>query len=219
MSRIFFSLSIASLVLVTAALVVGLLGGDYNDISARLRSLEESRSADQAKSNADPNVRSSRDTQIEALLTELRQVQRHARIHILLGLLATLLLVFVQSIGITYFIGTGRWCKEVVETYDLAPTATLESAKLKRQAFPFAMLGIASAITIAALGAAADPGTLRATTSHWVAPHYWAAIIGLVVIGASLWVQHGCIRRNQESIDRLVGEVRSVRLSRGLEVE
>ena len=40
-------------------------------------------------------------------------------LHMLLGAAAALMTVLVNSITITYFIGTSRWCKEVCETYQL----------------------------------------------------------------------------------------------------
>jgi hypothetical protein len=126
--------------------------------------------------------------------------------------------VLVQSIGVTYFIGTGRWCKEVVDAYGLDASLIDRSNRLKRAAFPFAMLGIAAVIVISALGAAADPGTLMETTSDWVAPHNWAAIIGFGVIAAALWVQASAIRRNQALIESILQHVKEVRQSRGLDV-
>ena len=77
-----------------------------------------------------------------------------------------------------------------------------QSTRLKREAFPFAMLGIAAVLTISALGAAADPGTLRETTASWVRPHYWAGIIGLCVVGCRL-VDAGIRHSPQSSADRV----------------
>jgi hypothetical protein len=133
--------------------------------------------------------------------------------------LATLVAVLVHSIGITYFIGTGRWCKEVVEAYALDEAFLKEGTQLKRASFPFAMLGIATVLTVGAFGAAADPGTLRETTAAWVAPHYWAAAIGTAALGVALWMQAIAIRRNQDLIERVVSAVRDVRAARGLEVQ
>ena len=42
-----------------------------------------------------------------------------ATIHRLTGMAAALGVVFVESVVVTYFIGTSRWCKEVSETYQL----------------------------------------------------------------------------------------------------
>jgi hypothetical protein len=49
------------------------------------------------------------------------------RWHFLTGLMAALAVVLVESVVVTYFIGTSRWCKEVVETYNLNTAAVEES--------------------------------------------------------------------------------------------
>lgn len=36
-----------------------------------------------------------------------------------MGIATGLLALFVNSVSVTYFIGTSRWCKEVVDTYEL----------------------------------------------------------------------------------------------------
>ena len=41
-------------------------------------------------------------------------MQRGNRVHTLLGLLISVMGVLVNCLSVTYFIGTGRWCKEVV---------------------------------------------------------------------------------------------------------
>lgn len=215
--RIFLSLSVTSLLLIVAALMVGMMGGDYNRISQQLRELQKARAAAQVESGG--TAGEGTDVQREAILAQLKPVQKHVRVHMLLGILAALVAVLVQSIGVTYFIGTGRWCKEVVEAYDFDRSLVAESGRLKREAFPFAMLGIAAVLTIAALGAAADPGTLRETTPQWVAPHYWAAVIGLCVVGTALWMQSSAISRNQALIESILQRVKEVRERRGLEVE
>jgi hypothetical protein len=211
--RIFFSLAVTSLILIATALTYGLLGGDYNGISRQLRDLQ---SASAAAQNDTATERF--DEKREAILARLKPIQNHVRIHMLLGILASLVSILVQSIGVTYFIGTGRWCKEVVEAYDFDGRLVQQSTKLKRQAFPFAMLGIAVVLTISALGAAADPGTLRETTANYVRPHLWAGMIGMGVVAIALWMQASAIRRNQALIESILQRVKEVRQSRGLEV-
>ena len=48
-----------------------------------------------------------------------QQTLRLATAHRLAGTAAALMVVFVESIVVTYFIGTSRWCREVVQTYQL----------------------------------------------------------------------------------------------------
>src|SRR5262245_39259475 len=66
--------------------------------------------------------------------------------HMLTGIAAALAVVFVESIVVTYFIGTGRWCKEVTEAYQLPPDDLAESARLKRRTFPLALLGMLTVV-------------------------------------------------------------------------
>ncbi len=96
---------------------------------------------------------------------------RWASVHRLLGVAAGILVVLVNSIVVTYFIGTSRWCKEVVETYQLNPELVRRSVALKRRAFPWALSGMLVIIGVTALGGAADPATLRQGTEWWVMPH------------------------------------------------
>src|SRR5262245_41838075 len=79
-----------------------------------------------------------------------------ATIHRLTGVAAALAVVFVESVVVTYFIGTSRWCKEVVETYQLDATAVAASNRLKRRTFPWALIGMLAVVGIIALGGAAD---------------------------------------------------------------
>src|SRR3954465_11561386 len=81
-----------------------------------------------------------------------------ATFHRLTGVAAALAVVFVECIVITYFIGTSRWCKEVVDTYQLDRSNIAESNRLKRRTFPWALIGILTVVGIIALGGAADPG-------------------------------------------------------------
>ena len=39
------------------------------------------------------------------------------------------MVVFVQSVVVTYFIGTSRWVREVVETYRFDPSTSLSAVK------------------------------------------------------------------------------------------
>src|SRR5215831_2165281 len=82
---------------------------------------------------------------------------RWAMVHRLLGVAAALAVVLVDSIVVTYFIGTNRWCKEVVETYQLHPELIDRSVALKRRTFPWALVSMLVVVGVGTLGAAADP--------------------------------------------------------------
>ena len=100
------------------------------------------------------------------------------------GIATALVVVLVNCIAITYFIGTSRWCKEVAETYRLDPRLVARSAALKRAAFPWAVSAMLAMVGIISLGAAADPVRPRPGTEQWVIPHLVGALLGLAFI---LW--------------------------------
>ncbi len=217
MVRIFSSLSVFAVALLFVNLVIGLCGGDYNGISNELREVQASLNV----VSKEPAVKTG-PSKIEArdeILDRLVPVQKYVRVHMLFGILATLVAVLVQSIGVTYFIGTGRWGKEVCETYKLPDELTHRATQLKRKAFPWALSGMGIVLLIACFGAAADPGTLRSTTANWVEPHLWVAILGTATISYALWRQRQYIADNQLLIDEVVATVHQIRVERGLPVD
>ena len=143
---------------------------------------------------------------------------RLAIVHKMLGTAAALVVVFVNSIVVTYFIGTSRWCKEVVEAYHLDPELLRRSIILKRRTFPWAILAMLTAVAIGALGAAADPARLQPGTEQWVIPHLIGALAGLAFIVWAFFVEARRIRADHEVITDILNEVKRVRTERGLEV-
>jgi type IV secretory pathway VirB2 component (pilin) len=182
MIRIFFTLASLSVLLLLAALMMGLTMGDLY---------------------ARPEPSSS--------------TLQWATLHRLTGIAAALAVVFVESVVVTYFIGTSRWCKEVVDTYgfDRAPVAA--SNRLKRKTFPWAVAGMLAVVGIIALGGAADPATLRPNTQAWADWHLYGALAGIVFVAWTYLVEWNNIVANHTIIEQIVAEVRRVRVERGLE--
>ncbi len=140
-------------------------------------------------------------------------------IHMLTGTSAALAVVFVHSIGITYFVGTSRWCKEVTETYKLDPEPLRQSARLKRRTFPWAIMGMLSVVGVAALGAASDPGTGGKETAEWATIHLGGAFAGLAFIAWTYYRAWLNIVANQSVIKQIVDAVGVIRRERGLDTE
>jgi hypothetical protein len=140
-----------------------------------------------------------------------------ATIHRLTGIAAALAVVFVESVVVTYFIGTSRWCKEVVETYELDRAAVAESNRLKRRTFPWALAGMLAVVGIIALGGAADPATGRPNTRAWAQWHLSGAVAGILLIAWTYVVAWNNIFANHAIIERLVAEVGRIRHERRLE--
>jgi hypothetical protein len=135
------------------------------------------------------------------------------RWHFLTGLAAALAVVLVESVVVTYFIGTSRWCKEVVETYRLDPTAIWESNRLKRRTFPWALAGMLAAVGIISLGGASDPAT-GPNTREWASWHLGGAIGGIVLIAWTYFSAWNNVVANQAIINKLVGDVAQIRRDR-----
>src|ERR1700693_5815676 len=78
-------------------------------------------------------------------------------VHFNLGLFTAIGTLFVHCLIFTYFLGTGRWVKEVGLAYNLPdePLPQL-TRKLKRQTFPPALFAMLFAIATAAAGAGAQ---------------------------------------------------------------
>lgn len=137
--------------------------------------------------------------------------------HMMTGVAAALFVVLVESIAVTYFVGTSRWCKEVTETYRLPPGDLSESTRLKRRTFPWCVLGMLTVVGVSALGAASDPGTGRADTAWWTDIHLAAAFGGLMVVAWTYYRAWLNIADNQRVIERIVAQVRQIREERGLD--
>jgi len=148
-------------------------------------------------------------------------VQRWATVHRLSGVAAALVIVLVNSIAITYFVGTSRWCREVVETYSLSPELARRSQRLKRRTFPLAVTSMLVVVAVVALGGAADPAAslqleplAGISWPHW---HLIGAMAGLAVIAVSFMLERANIEANHEVINQIIDQVRLIRDDRGLD--
>jgi len=147
-------------------------------------------------------------------------VLRWGTVHRLSGMFAALVVLLVNSISMTYFIGTGRWCREVVEAYGLPAEIIARSRAIKLSAFPFAVIGMLSVVGIVALGGAADPGGGLAGpggSRDWVTWHLVGGIGLAALIAWCFQAQLPAIRRQHALIDEVMQEVGRERAARGLE--
>jgi hypothetical protein len=142
-----------------------------------------------------------------------------ATVHRLTGTAAALGVVFVESIIATYFIGTGRWCKEVTETYGLDPASVRTSTRLKRRAFAWSLLGMLTIVGVISLGAASDPATGRPNTQSWQNYHLLGAFAGLAFVAWTYFAAWNLICSNQRVIEDIASQVARIRHDRGLDDE
>jgi hypothetical protein len=224
MARIFSILAIISVLLLAANFVVGLVGGDFNAAARHKREAQNRLIEVERQSRSSRNV-TSRDldqarTSALAADAEFRGPRSRMTLHMLLGAASALVTVLVNSITVTYFIGTSRWCKEVCEAYGLSDNLAERSTRLKRSTFPWALAGILSVIVMVGLGAAADPsGANWPRSAHFVTPHYVAAMIGIVIVVIAFFMQISRIAENYAVIEEILSEVERIRAAKGLPIE
>ncbi|HMC12615.1 MAG TPA: hypothetical protein VKH44_15050 [Pirellulaceae bacterium] len=217
-------LAVLAVLLLAANFVVGLAGGDFNAAAKRKRETQSRLTELQRQLRTERNRSSSELEEARqaaaAADAEFRGPRARMTLHMMLGAAAALVTVLVNSITVTYFIGTSRWCKEVCDAYQLSPELAQRSTRLKRSTFPWALAGIFSVIVIVGLGAAADPsGANWSRSAEFVLPHYLAAMIGIAIVMAAFWVQINRIAENYGVIEEILADVERIRLMNGLPIE
>lgn len=144
--------------------------------------------------------------------------QRWARIHRLAGVAVGVMVVLVESIVVTYFIGTGRWCREVVEAYRLDTALIARVTRLKRRTFPLALAGMLAIVGVVALGGASDPAA--ALKLHppqdvsWTQIHLVASCACLCFIAIAMLFQWQHVVEQQTLIGEILGHVERRRSQR-----
>jgi hypothetical protein len=153
-----------------------------------------------------------------------KEAQRLATMHRLTGIAAGLSVLLVESVVITYFVGTSRWTKEVAETYRLEPSFVQRSTRLKRRTFPIAVCGMLVVVGITALGGAADPGSQLSRRMisglgdiSWADIHLGFAVLGIAAIVVGFYWQAQHVASNQRIIQDVLAEVKRIRTERGLD--
>jgi len=144
-----------------------------------------------------------------------------ASLHRLTGIAAGMLVILVDSVAVTYFVGTSRWIREVCDTYGIDQQHVGQSLNLKRSAFPWAVTNMILAVTIVALGGAADPAASTRLPViggiEWKWWHLTAASAGLLVIFYGFMRELQLMLDNQQVIGSVMNEVRRIRREKGLD--
>lgn len=132
-------------------------------------------------------------------------------VHFLLGLSAVLVTLGVHCLIFIYFLGTGRWVKEVAIAYRLpdAPLPRL-TRDLKRRTFPVALVAMLVPIATAAAGAAA-----QRREWDWTI-HASLAFATLLVNVWAFVVEYRNVSINAGVIDEVMREVDRIRAEHGL---
>jgi hypothetical protein len=131
--------------------------------------------------------------------------------HFLIALGTALLTLAVHCLIFTYFLGTGRWVKEVKLAYGLPdePLPRL-TRDLKRRVFPPALFAMLTAAFTGMVGAAAQVGAWR-----WEI-HATLATLTLLVNFWAFVIEYRCLQINARILDDVLAEVDKRRRARGL---
>jgi hypothetical protein len=133
-------------------------------------------------------------------------------LHFFLGLFTIILLnLGVHSLVFIYFLGTGRWVKEVALAYQIPdepwPKLTRE---LKRWTYPVSLAAMLVPIAAAVAGAGVQ-------MAGW--PWYVHFIFGVATLLVNVWaftVEYRNVCINSALIDRVMAEVDRIRAAHGL---
>ena len=153
----------------------------------------------------------------------LAAVQAGVQYHFLAALAAMVFATLVHAIVLTYFMGTGRWIEETSLAYRLDASLFQQSKAIKYRTIPLIVACFAMLLTTGALGACADPaspmqargwGTLSASTIHLIAA--FATIFVNLFVN---WLEFLALEQNGDVVDRVLVEVRRIRIENGLAVD
>jgi hypothetical protein len=132
-------------------------------------------------------------------------------LHFLFGLFTAVGTLLTHCLIFTYFLGTGRWVKEVTLAYDLPDAPWHKRTRdLKRATFPPALAAMLITIATAAGGAGAQ---LQA----WPWPVHFALALATLVI--NVWafrLEYRNVRENAGILEAVLREVDRIRAERGL---
>lgn len=214
MARIFLALALFAVTLLLVNIGLGFASGDFTGVAAEHRKIQNENEAVRKDRNSTQAEIEAKAAEFTAISGQFHAQSRWKVLHFLFGVLAALVVVLVNCINVTYFIGTARWCKEVSDAYHLGDELPLRSEKLKKGAFPWSVAGILTIMAIIILGAASDPSANFSGAANWVTPHLAAAMIGTAIIGYAFFEQVGKIAANYEVIDEIMSRVREIRAAR-----
>jgi hypothetical protein len=121
--------------------------------------------------------------------------------HVLIGALAGIVCCGVHSVVFTYFIATAKWIQHAVAVKQLNPALVAPTRSFKAQAFPAALLAIATVLAAAFSGAATDNRMLSPGWHHVLA---WLALVANALVAV---VEYRAIVRNGALVDRVLEQI------------
>ncbi len=214
LTRIFLGLSAFTLVVLLYLCVDGFLIGDYQSVTDDIRSAKKALRQAQASGDDSADIQAQHD----AALSDFEVSQGKSSWHMLMGTAALMMGLLVSCLSITYFVGTGRWCLEVIETYKLDPDYHDQSKRIKWRNNLWSLAGVTVLIVLAATGPACDPlANVEGNPRFWVAPHQIISIVGTLFVGVAFAFQYFAISSHYEVTGKILEDVRRIREEKGLD--
>ena len=132
-------------------------------------------------------------------------------VHFCLGLFTVVANLGLHCLVFIYFLGTGRWVKEVALAYQLPDTPLPRLTRdLKRWTFPPALLAMLVPIAAAAAG-------MGRQWREWPwQVHMTLAVASILVNVWALRIEYRNVRTNAGVIEQVMHEVDRIRAERGL---
>ncbi|QDT54003.1 hypothetical protein Pan44_20300 [Caulifigura coniformis] len=147
---------------------------------------------------------------------DLQAVKHAVSMHLLVALGASLLVLMLHAVVLTYFMGTGRWLEDTTTAYRLDERFRQRNIRLKYKAIPGMVLCMLLVIVTGAFGASADPlPTAASTMTSTIHFTLAMALVGLNLLVSGL--EYAAISQNGRLVAEVVGEVRRIRKERGLD--
>ena len=218
--RIFATLAVIATALVLVNFCLGLNIGDLNEARFELRPLyAKMRDLESQSPQSRAELKQAREEFAQAKATNLRPVEDRATWHVNVGVIVTLGAVLVSCIAVTYFVGTGKWVYEVVGAYQLPDELIARSRRIKRQAFPWAVISFFVLLANACLGMLSYVDAGQQEHSQWATLHLATACTSLFLIAGAFYLQWLKIVEHFALIQEVLSRVTAIRKEKGLPVE
>lgn len=132
-------------------------------------------------------------------------------LHFLFGLFTSVGTILTHCLIFTYFLGTGRWVKEVTLAYQIPDEPWHKRTRdLKRLTFPPALAAMLITIATAVGGAGAQ-------LQQW--PWQLHFTLGIVTLVVNFWafrLEYRNVKENAEILEAVLKDVDRIRAERGL---
>lgn len=125
--------------------------------------------------------------------------------HMLSGVLAAITCIAVHSVVYTYFIATAKWVQHAVAVKKLDPQLVAPTRSFRAQAFPAALLAMATVFVAAVFGVRSDAYGAR---DEW---HQVLALASIAINAAVAPVEYRAIARNGRLIDGILARIEQLK--------